>query len=328
MSLQQTPDIPELEAFAIALDWSSVRVGSDLAGVGWKGVGPLGVPIIARGDGVIVFDFAAVDKFAGPAIPGYRVIPHQRIPNDIDRLMKARSGAIYNRSQYMNAWLTCYMSAMLHIQKHGVVSPPPVDPSDHLRAKELDGRWLVYDKNYNIVDTSSKLDTKTELKIETLEYANTLFLSAENVIGSNFSTVLSLLHLASYTYRIHQFSTSLLTSWAIAEQVISAMWRKLLDEKSTGENPETEISNKRRSMLTGRDYSASIVTQILSLTGKISDDTLKSLDKSRKDRNEFIHSLKMPDAQAASDAIRISSSVLSVYLDKYIAVPLSYSSWG
>jgi hypothetical protein len=82
-----------------------------------------------------------------------------------------------------------------------------------------------------------------------------------------------------------------------------------LDAKNGG---HTEVNRDRRKMLLeGHDYTASIVTQILSLHQKVDDEMLVRLDDARRTRNNFAHSLRDVTWEDAACAIGTANELIS-----------------
>lgn len=56
------------------------------------------------------------------------------------------------------------------------------------------------------------------------------------------------------------------------------------------------MSRERRKKLTGRDYTASVVIEVLELEGIISHDLYRELEIARKCRNKWMHEMASPKA--------------------------------
>lgn len=313
-----------MQPFALLLDSPSVSIGKLRNELGWQGVGPFGVPIAVRGDGAVIFNFAATERFTGPAVPGYQPAYGEKMPDDVIKAQEQRTAVAYARLEYMNAWLAGYMGGMSTIQAHAIITPPPVDPLNHLKAVLRNGIWLVYDNKQRVI---SGPDEARPVKPDVFDHAcNTLF-AAERAFGSDFAAALALFQQSSYQYRIHQFPSAHLSAWSLSEQVLNAMWKKYQREASEGPDARTAISKKRRELLNGRDYTASIITQVLSLAGRLSDERLDKLDQARRDRNAFAHSLVAISGDAAQNAITVASEMLSDLLAIRLAPQLSNTFW-
>ena len=301
-----------------------VSIGSVKGQTGWQGVGPFEVPIVVRGDGAVVFNFAATERLAGPAIPGYQPLYGERTPDDVSEAEEKRMAVGYARLEYMNAWVAGYMGGMSKIQAHTIITPPPVDPLNHLKAERRNGVWLVYDIKLKVLSGS---DEPSPVSPDVFDYACNILFAAERALGSNFAAARALFQQSSYQFRIHQFASAHLSAWSLSEQVLNVMWRAYQREASEGPDACTAMSKKRRELLNGRDYTASIITQALSLAGRLPDERLGKLDQARRDRNAFAHSLTAISGTAAHNALTVASEMLSDLMAIRLSAQLSNTFW-
>ena len=313
-----------MQPFALLLDGPSVLIGRLRDETGWQGVGPFEVPIAVRGDGAVIFNFPATERFAGPIVRGYQPAYDERTPDDVIKAEKQRTAVGYARLEYMNAWLAGYMAGMGTIQAHTIITPPPVDPLNHLKARQVNGVWLVYDSKLIALSGS---DEASPVNPGVFDHAcNTMF-AAERTFGANFTAALALFQQSSYQFRIHQFASAHLSAWSLSEQVLNAMWKEYQREASQGPDAWTAIPKKRRELLNGRDYTASVIAQTLSLAGKLPDERLGKLDQARRDRNDFAHSLAAINGDAAQNALTVASEMLSDLLAIRLSPQLSNTFW-
>jgi hypothetical protein len=313
-----------MQPFAILLESPSAQIGEDRGGIGWTGLGPHSVPIIVRGDGIVIFDFLASSLFADGGVPAWQPACGKAMPRAVADAERRKKEIAYNRFRYVNAWIAAYMSGMSAVQHHGIITPPPADPQNHLKAVLHNGQWLAFGSDGKVRAGAVE---STKIKIEVFDCALTLLNAAQRIFGNEFTVVLSLFQLASYHYQSHQFATSHLLAWAICEQVLNNMWNEYQDGASSRQGGGTKISKKRSELLNGRDFTASIVTQILSLAGVIDDELLTKLDTARKNRNAFAHSLKVIDESAAQQAMIVASDLLSLRLGQAVSPQLSTGYW-
>jgi hypothetical protein len=97
------------------------------------------------------------------------------------------------------------------------------------------------------------------------------------------------------------------------EACLDQMWERYLDERATQEIDgvqEKVINSKRRQNLTGRDYSASVISEILSLGGKLSFGNYTELGIVRSARNNWIHKLNDVDRVIANKALLLAQRML------------------
>jgi hypothetical protein len=116
---------------------------------------------------------------------------------------------------------------------------------------------------------------------------------------------------ATKAYQDHNYSSALITYWAIAEKLLQELWRSYQEDNSQQDGVAT-IDKVRRDILNdSRSFTASVVTEILYFAGRIGHDLYGQIRKVRKKRNDWMHalggSISGPDAAMAA---RVSSQLL------------------
>ena len=85
---------------------------------------------------------------------------------------------------------------------------------------------------------------------------------------------------------------ALVQSWFMIELFINMKWVEFLSERSDpNSNGVSRIDKDRLGFLTGRDFTAAVVANVLELNDRIPITLLKKIDVVRKRRNEISHSL-------------------------------------
>jgi len=74
---------------------------------------------------------------------------------------------------------------------------------------------------------------------------------------------------------------SIILSWTVIERIINKFWSDLLEEKVS--------STRKNSILSIKEYTASVKTNELLLNGIITEATAKEIDRIRKYRNKIMH---------------------------------------
>lgn len=118
----------------------------------------------------------------------------------------------------------------------------------------------------------------------------------------------------------HNYSAALITYWAVAEKLLHELWKRYVrDNKERDSKPF--ITGKRADSLLkdGRTYSAAVISEILSLTGYLSNDLYSDINQVRKKRNDWMHNLgggiSSKDASTAGDvAVQLLKIVRNVIL--------------
>lgn len=225
----------------------------------------------------------------------------------------------------MNAWQAAHSSAMTEVIHHNVIARAPLNPLAHHRARREKGKWKIYGFDHGYRNSSPD---GTEVGPEVFEYSLKVLYAAEKAVGDNYATPLALLHQASYQFENHRFSSALIEAWTVSEVVLNILWKQYQAEACSEPEPRTLINKERRDLLNGRDFTASIKSQALSLSGRISDELLTDLHRARKSRNDFMHKLIDVDSDQAAGAVRTASKMLSKALELPVTVPLGFSIWA
>ena len=145
-------------------------------------------------------------------------------------------------------------------------------------------------------------------------------LSFEN---PNLIQLVEAIFLAACRCRDKRFGEALTLSWSICEQILYQLWKKFLNEANERES-SSRISKNRRQKLIGRDYTASIIVEILELIEVLDQQTYRSLDACRRARNGWIHELKTPKQNQVEVCVRMAQDLLF----KYFGVKLYLQTGG
>ena len=108
---------------------------------------------------------------------------------------------------------------------------------------------------------------------------------------------------------------------------MNCLWLKLQDEIDVNSGGHTEINSARKRILAGRDYTSSVVSQVLSICEKIDDETLQRLNVARRKRNNFAHDLTHIGADDSGEAIRLATDMVTNMAGVTVTSQLSLYSW-
>lgn len=275
------------------------EVTRKLGQIVWQQNGPSGVPILARRDGFLIFDFNKSPEFA------------QASSRPVDqKTLAERQEQAHRRFQYMNAFLMAVHSGLSETMQMGTPVQSPLNPVSYCKAVEDQGRWLVTDSVARPVDGSNFL--AQDIKLGALDHAVRVMTRCGEVFGGDGVKVLALCLTAGNQLTLHQYESAHLIAWSVIEKSLNKVWADLVHELDAKNGGHTEMNRDRRKMLLeGHDYTASIVTQILSLHKKIDDEMLARLDDARRARNNFAHSLRSVTWSDAGRAINTANELIS-----------------
>jgi hypothetical protein len=123
-----------------------------------------------------------------------------------------------------------------------------------------------------------------------------------------------LILLAEQSFDGFNYPVALLAAWAVAEKGIATVWERYLAARGPAADSGvvgTTVNAARRRVLLGRDYTASIRIETLSLLGEIDDGLYGSLTAARKARNAWIHGLAPVASSDVYEAIRAAVALIT-----------------
>lgn len=280
----------------------------------WQSQGANSVAITLRhDDGLLIFDFERSSFDSGKSsTKSGKLLEYFELHVQITSRYAA----------YANAFLACMASSVNSIQRGNYKIHQPVSAGNciHLkRDRELPPPLPIL---------GGEKKSRLSLKLATLDNAIDLLAAFEKEFGGSYVDILSLVYIACHQYQLQQFTSATVLAWTVAEVVLNHMWVKLLasvDEKNGG---HTSFNKDRHKLLTGRDYTASVITQSLSLHGEIDDPTLQRLNRARKNRNAFVHDLKNLSADEAAHALQTACKLMTQVVGREVQPQLNYEFKG
>lgn len=113
--------------------------------------------------------------------------------------------------------------------------------------------------------------------------------------------------------RGHDFGLAVVTAWTVIEVLLQQLW----DEYTKARCSELEwsVNRDRRKFWQGRDFTAAVVTDLLTLAGKVPIDLHPRLNAIRKKRNEWAHDIAPVNFRDATEAIDVGREMLSLVLN-------------
>ncbi len=87
-------------------------------------------------------------------------------------------------------------------------------------------------------------------------------------------------------YKVANYPISLTLAWFVIESIVQKKWSFLQEKNETLEDGKKRINKDRRALLYGRDYTISIISNILELSDFIPFDIFTKKDKVRRYRNK------------------------------------------
>lgn len=264
-----------------------------------------GINVRVNRDGFFLFDFThwplaspvVIPGFVKPAPPYYAPRAHQEAEN------LAEAAAII-RAQVMNAHQVCLVTARWQLTHSGGSFGYPVTAWSTHKALTVDTPPAYWDDveshhalAHNFVNNKDQVvrERAPGRSLLPLDIVQRSFeLLDETLVTGDLST-LRLIEggfIAMNRRRERRFGEAITLGWTVCEQLIALAWRRLLD--GVRDTASDRMSKERRKKLNGRDYPASVMTELLELHGDIDQELFRMLDVARRARNGWAHEMRSP----------------------------------
>lgn len=143
------------------------------------------------------------------------------------------------------------------------------------------------------------------IELQVIECSLTLL---DQILSQNDVGIIQIVegaYISACRSRERRFGEALVLAWGVCEQAVSREWIKLIES-----GPSGRVSKERRGKLTGRDYTASVMVEMLEISSRISHDLYRSLEIARKARNRWAHEMRAPKESEVGIAIRAMEEML------------------
>lgn len=90
-------------------------------------------------------------------------------------------------------------------------------------------------------------------------------------------------------FKITNFRTSIIFSWFVIESILNMKWEDYLEDSNKKLLNGYSINRNRRETLNGRDYTSSVKSNMLELSGRLDYELYSSINEIRKKRNKIVH---------------------------------------
>lgn len=117
-------------------------------------------------------------------------------------------------------------------------------------------------------------------------------------------------YMAACRRRDKRFGEAVILAWGVCEQLISSAWNKLLEDTKTSGSGADRMPKERRDKLTGRDFTASVMVEMLEINGRIDHDLYRLLETARKVRNKWAHEMRAPKEREVDFCLRAVERLL------------------
>jgi hypothetical protein len=105
----------------------------------------------------------------------------------------------------------------------------------------------------------------------------------------------------------------------VTENLLQKLWGRYIEENRRREINGEEVSfvnkDRKETLEDGRNFSASVISEVLSLNDHLPFHIYKALTKTRKARNDWIHGLKSVSRESALTSVKVVEQMLDLVED-------------
>lgn len=285
-----------------------------------------GLRFRVRRDGFIWFNCNKWDPGTYTIIPGYSIEPGNKVPKKVTEAERLAEQRAHNRSMLLNAYQLCLNSAHSFVKKRSTGLGAPVQSTYLVHLTDFTNPIsLLYaspNEPYciyvnNAVDSIAKrnpkaINSRRLIEHDVIHYSFNLLNQILKSNNKNAVKITEMLYWAHHRYSENAFSDSLILSWAVCEKLINHLWGDFVRTKKGVINGVERVNKDRVKKLEGRDFTASIVTEVLELSGVINFELFRGIDDARRKRNAWLHSLNAIEDKDASSAMRTAIELFQV----------------
>jgi hypothetical protein len=140
---------------------------------------------------------------------------------------------------------------------------------------------------------------------------------SDAAIKRDFHDVVTLAELLLHAFYLHEsgkYEASHITAWTIAERCLHELWKthlcELDNQHTIAGSEENFINSERKQRLTGNNFTASIISEFLSLSDILPFDRYQLTLRVRQTRNNWLHKLDTIGRKDAAEAIVLAQFLL------------------
>lgn len=228
---------------------------------------------------------------------------------------------VFARMRFMNLFLACFYTSMYRVQEMSS-EKLYIDYTTYLAARSfaLNPRQMECDsRQSSVIRDAEEFHMKVRPFRKTVpeNILQTAVDMTNTAIAKKFDDTTTLADLLLHAFFLHEsgkYEASHITAWTIAEKCLNELWKTYLCElnkQHTASGTEGRFMNSaRKAKLTGRDFTASIISEGLSLSGILPFDKYELTSRVRKKRNDWLHDLGAIDGLDAAEAIGLAQFML------------------
>ncbi len=287
-------------------------------------------------EGMFIFDFSEWE-------------PGRPLHIDAEPDFDASASVALQRATLMNAHLACLHTAIAKVQNFSN-RMMIVTPSEMISISSFEESWggTGSDTRLSALTMSRFTSTYTPnlppsfdwrlqfrslaVKLETLQESFRLLNAIVDHDSEDMLDMVDLLARGCGSYQEHNYALCLVVEWTLCERLLQTIWQRYIEENRVREIEDmlTPFITKKRKEALGdsRNFSAAVVSEILSLTGQLPHDIYRRLTESRKARNDWVHRIVPVSREAALQSVRVAQDMLCLVSGIELEMPLNLSIHG
>lgn len=265
-----------------------------------------GIEAYALRNGMFLFDFLRSSVGEMVRVPGYewRSLPYT--PPRAHAVAEAKteqSGLL--RAQIMNVHQACLISSEATVKHRSAAMGFPVTAWSTVKTIDISHR-VPYSDDVEDVNALARnvLEGKyvpafippkrRVLELEVVDYSFRMLDYILSLERGQYLPIVEAAYQSACRSVEHRFGESIAIGWTACEQLVSQEWKLLLAKNNSTRDEDQKMSRDRRKKLLGRDYTASVMIEMLELSGKLTGKLYKDLETARKARNNWAHNMVVP----------------------------------
>ncbi len=287
-------------------------------------------------DGMFIFDLSSWER---------GIFPLDMALQSQETIQDAVQAMMQSRVELLNAHLACLYTAIGRIDGYALgtmtLSPwniidfetfdgqmKPVSPRSDDLLQRLYMLKTENDPNYlsgSPILSGLRIGMRPVISIAAVEEAFRLFLVKLQSPNARVLLFVDLYMRACKAYEDYNDSVCLVTAWTLIESLLQQKWNQYIESnrRQIADGTNTVVINAdRRGTLLGRDFTASIVAEILSLAALLPFELYKDITTVRQARNRWMHSLKSVARKDARLSISVAERMMTLVEDLDLHVPV------
>ncbi|MDE2967360.1 MAG: hypothetical protein OXS30_07755 [Chloroflexota bacterium] len=289
-----------------------------------------GIVVRALRDGTFLFDFTNWPLAGRVLIPGYKIPvahqPHYASREHVEEYERAERIAVL-RAQVMNVHQACLETSQWLLRGSSSGIGRPLTSADTLKGRSFqDALRYHYDAgssrgiarsvaNSNALLPDTPSIARHVIDADVVDHASALLDQILSLEGIAIVQIVEAIYLSAARCQEGRFGEAIVLVWGVCEQLLNTAWDRLLDSR--------DISPSRKKKLKDRDYTTSIRTEALELTGTIGPGIYQKLERARRARNRWAHKLVEPVVVDTMSGVEAAQGLLAWLYDIRLAVPVT-----